>query len=124
MPSPSFHQHMPMELTFASEELCQQCSKRSTCLEIFGSGRATLVIRRLGQMRAPAHLAELLRFQGGYFLRLKGRHRNSFAAIIATNSRFIFEPASHPIPVLASGAVDCLHVTALRILRFEDTHGY
>lgn len=115
---------MPMELTFASEELCEQCSKRSDCLEVFGSGRSTLVMRRLGQMRAAANLKELLRYPGGYFLPLKGRHRNAFAAVITTNSRFIFEPACHPIPALASGTVDCLHVTALRILRFEDNHGH
>jgi plasmid maintenance system killer protein len=115
---------MPMELTFSSEELCKQCSKRSECLDVFGSGRATLVMRRLGQMRAAPNLKELLQLQGGHFLRLKGKHRTTFAAMITTHSKFIFEPACHPIPVLASGTVDCLHVTALRILRFEDNHGH
>ena len=115
---------MPMDLTFSSAELCQQCSKRRDCLSVFGIKRASLIMRRLGQMRAAPNLKELLTLQGGYFLRQKGRHRNTFAAMITTHSMFIFEPACHPIPALASGAVDYRHVTALRILRIEDNHGH
>ena len=113
-----------MKLTFASEELCKQCSKRTDCRGALGVSRSTLVMRRLGQMRAAANLNELLRFPGGYFLPLKGRQRNAFTAVITVNARFIFEPACHPIPALASGAVDCLHVTALRILRLEDNYAH
>ena len=111
-----------MDLTFASFALACQCNRKSDCVAVHGSERASVLMRRLLQMNAVANLEDLLGMPCG-FVGPEGPKAILCAADLDVGYRLVFEPHCNPIPRMSTGRLDVRRVVKVRILRLEKCHG-
>ena len=88
-----------------------------------GSRRAALIRRRLDELRAATSLQEIGYLPQARCHELKGNLAGALSVDLEHPYRLLFRPAHEPIPIKTSGGLDWTMVTAILILRVEDTHG-
>ena len=88
-----------------------------------GSRRAALIRRRLDELRAATSLQEIGYLPQARCHELKGNLAGTLSVDLEHPYRLLFRPAHEPIPIKTSGGLDWTMVTAILILRVEDTHG-
>ena len=111
-----------MEILFAGARLAKLYNSDKELTKAFGPQRARIVRRRLDQLRAAENL-EVMRSFPGRCHELTGNLKGTLSIDLDGPYRLIFEPAEDPPPFRSDGGLAWNLVTAIRILRVEDTHG-
>jgi len=110
-----------VEIVFAAARLEKLCNSDRELVREFGPQRAKITRRRLDQLRAAENL-EVMRNLPGRCHELTGDLKGTLSIDLDGPYRLLFEPAENPPPVKSDGGLDWNLVTAIRILRVEDTH--
>lgn len=110
-----------MEIVFAAARLEKLCNSDRELVREYGPQRAKITRRRLDQLRA-AETLEVMRNLPGRCHELTGDLKGTLSIDLDGPYRLLFEPAENPPPVKPDGGLDWNLVTAIRILRVEDTH--
>ena len=110
-----------MDVDFAERWFGEQCNSNRELVRAYGPERASLLRRRLDQLRAVESL-DAMRFLPAHCHELTGDSEGILSVDLDGTSRLLFEPAQDPPPVKGDGGLDWSKVTAIRILREEDTH--
>ena len=112
-----------MDILFATKKFMKQCDNRALLIRAHGPRCADLIRKRLDEMRAADSL-QILRFlPQARCHELKGNLAGCFSVDLEHPFRLIFRPANKPIPKKPDGGLDWESVTAVEIIRVEDTHG-
>lgn len=77
---------------------------------------------RLDDLKA-ADLLEDLRNLSGRCHELTGDRAGQLSLDLRGPYRLLFTPAEEPVPTNAEGGLDWARVTAVEVIRMEDTHG-
>jgi len=112
-----------MDIIFETTKLEKQCNSRKLLDKKYGSRRTTLIRRRLDELRAATSLQEIGYLPQARCHELKGNLAGILSVDLEHPYRLLFRPAHEPIPKKTSGGLDWAMVTAIVILRVEDTHG-
>jgi proteic killer suppression protein len=109
-----------MEILFATgEEADWNDSKR--LIRKYGPQRAKLIRRRLDDLKAAPTL-QVMRGLPGRCHELSGNYKDHLSVDLDGPYRLIFKPAHDPLPRKADGGLDWQQVTAIVILRVDNTH--
>lgn len=112
-----------MDILFSSKKFMKQCNNRASRIRAFGSRRADLILKRLDEMRAADSL-QILRFlPQARCHELKGNLAGCLSVDLDDPYRLLLRPANDPVPVKPDGGMDWSQITAVEIIRVEDTHG-
>ena len=84
---------------------------------------ADLIRKRLDEMRAAESLQTLRFLPQARCHELKGNLAGCLSVDLEHPYRLIFRPANEPIPKKPDGGLDWGSITAVEIMRVEDTHG-
>ena len=113
-----------MEIGFANSKFAKSCNNERLLVRRYGKRRATLIMRRLTQLRAAPTLDTFHPPYTGATRchELTGSRKGVFSIDLDHPYRLLFEPAHDPIPTRPEGGIDWAHVTAIQIIGVEDTH--
>jgi plasmid maintenance system killer protein len=89
----------------------------------WGTRCGLLVRKRLDEISAAANLRDLMALPQARCHALKGDREGEWSVDVEHPRRLLFEPADHPLPRLENGELDLLHITTVKVLGVEDTHG-
>ena len=114
-----------MDLTFASSKLRKEMNQASLMIRTYGPRQAKALQIVLTSLHAAKNLAT---FAPPYSPphrchELKGNLKGLLSLDLAHPYRLLFEVANEPVPLRPEGGLDWQQVTAIRIMRVEDTHG-
>lgn len=114
-----------MDLSFSSRRLEKQLNKEREIVKAFGSQRAKRLKIVLTALRAVPNFGV---FAPPYSPphrchELTGKLKGKLSLDLDGPYRLIVEPANNPLPERPEGGLDWSQVTAIKILRVEDTHG-
>lgn len=111
-----------MQITFATGKLKKEFEDGRLLQRVHGHERAMKIQKRMAQMEAALHLAQL-RNQPGRFHELTGNLKGSLACDLDQPYRLIFKPVHSPLPALKNGSLDWGGVTNIQIEGIVDYHG-
>ena len=112
-----------MELHFQSRKLQKQAESFRELVRAYGDPRARLIRRRLEELDAASTLADIATLPGPRCHELKADLAGILSVDLDGPYRLLFRPLSEPPPRRADGGLEWGRVTAILILRIEDTHG-
>lgn len=112
-----------MEILFKNTKLEEICNNHQTAVRKWGDREATLLRKRLDEMRDSDTLAVLMKIPQARCHDLKGDRKGKFSVDLKHPYRLIFEPANDPLPELPNGGLDYSRITIVKILGKEDPHG-
>lgn len=112
-----------MDILFQDQKLAKICNDDILLVRKHGSVRATLIRRRLDEMRVADNLEVLRSLPQVKCHELKGNRAGTLAVALDHPYRLIFEPATTPIPRKSDGGLDWIGITAIKVLAVEDYHG-
>ena len=92
-------------------------------VQAFGTNRAKLLGRRLDELRGAACLADISRLPPPRCHELTGNLSGCLSVDLDHPYRLLFAVANEPIPRRDDGGLDWAGVTAVEVLKIEDTHG-
>ena len=108
-----------MDILFADEDLEELCSTERIAKKALGAQGAKKLRVRLAELMAVGRVSELF---SGRPHPLRGDRAGQFAVDLDGGRRLVFEPANHPLPTDADGALAWGQVTAIRIVYIGDYH--
>ena len=113
-----------MILAFQDKKFEKECQDEKLLRRHHGAQRAKLLQRRLAQLRAAPTLAALWPPYSGPARchELSSNLRGFFSVDLDHPYRLLFQPNQNPVPQRPEGGIDWTQITALKILRVEDTH--
>lgn len=114
-----------MDLSFSSRRLEKQLNKEREMVKAFGPQRAKRLKIVLTALRAAPNFGI---FAPPYSPphrchELTGKLKGKLSLDLDGPYRLIVEPTDNPLPERPEGGLDWSQVTAIKILRVEDTHG-
>lgn len=114
-----------LSIEFASKKLARQFNSEKALVRAFGQKRAKRIAVVMTSLRAAPNLSM---FAPPYSPphrchELKGNLKGKLSLDLDGPYRLIIEPTNSPLPTRNDGGLDWQGVTAIRILRIEDTHG-
>jgi plasmid maintenance system killer protein len=108
-----------LELTFATKSLRQLCESEAAAKRELGADVAERLKRRLADLRAAAHVNDLV---AGQPREIEGAHNRCIAVHLYDGYRIVFCANHRTVPVLDSGSVDWSGVRRVKILGIERQH--
>lgn len=111
-----------LDIVFDNPKLESQCNNHKLLVRKHGTKRAKKIRQRLDDLHA-ANSLDVMRMLPGRCHELTGDRSGLLSLDLDHPYRLIFEPANEPLPQKDDGGIDWVNVTAVRILRIEDTHG-
>ncbi len=111
-----------MEIHFRSKKLAKTCSSYEQSVKIYGKISAQRLHQRLNDLKAVVHLEDM-RVLPGRCHELKGNLSGMLSLDLEHPYRLLFVPDHDPIPRKDDGGLDWSQITAIEIVRVEDTHG-
>ena len=112
-----------MDILFQKTRFEKECNDHSLLVRRYGQKQASLIRRRLDELRAAQTLADIRCLPGPRCHELKGNRAGQLSVDLDGPYRLIFRPANDPVPVNESGGLDWARVSAILVLKVEDTHG-
>jgi proteic killer suppression protein len=112
-----------MEILFQTSQLRKVFNSNKLLVRHYGALRARLIQRRLGELRAANILEDLRSLPQARCHELTGDRAGQISVDVGHPYRLLFGCANDPAPRKPDGGLDWKHVTAIRILEVEDTHG-
>ncbi len=110
-----------MDILFDSKKFQKECKQQRLLIKRYGEVMAKRIGRRLDDLRAADNL-ETMRHLPGRCHELIGNRAGSLSLDLEHPYRLIFMPEHDPIPRKIDGGLNWSQVTAVRIIRVEDTH--
>lgn len=104
-----------MKIYFSSAELARSCNDDAERLRIYGPGLASALHRRLGEMAAAGHLAELRRVPAARLRADPGRDAGALLVALDQGADLRVRPSEEPLPTLFDGRLDELRVKELLV---------
>lgn len=114
---------MSVDIVFPNARIAADFNDIRSLVRSYGPDNARRIRRRLDDLQAAAHLADMHAIFGGRLHALVGDRAGCFALDLKHPQRLIFEPANEPLPYKDDGGLDWPRITTVRILRVEDYHG-
>ena len=111
-----------MLILFRTTKLRKICNEERRLVRAFGQPRATILSRRLHDLRAAETLEVMRDLTGNCHQLLRGTDSGRLTVDLDQPYRLVFEPANDPIPKKADGGLDWKRITAIKILTIKDTH--
>jgi proteic killer suppression protein len=111
-----------VDITFQSQKMAKEFNEQKLLVRRYGSQRATLIRRRLDELRAAETLEVMRSLPRARCHELHQNLAGKLAVNLDQPYRLIFEPDHDPVPTKADGGLDWTGVTAIRILSVEDYH--
>lgn len=108
-----------MDIEFATKRLERLCNSSAEIVKKLGEHRAKRLRLRLDQLRAAENL-EVMRDLPGRCHELTGDLKGTLSLDLDGPYRLLFEPLAESSP--SKGGLDWSQVTAIRILKVENTH--
>src|SRR4051812_8097537 len=107
-----------MKIYFGNSELSRTCNDDGVRRDYYGSALAATIRRRLGEITAIPHLAELRRLPAAQLRHHPDRGNTQLLIALGAAADLLAHPRDDPIPVLAAGrlaehAVRALVITAI-----------
>ena len=112
-----------MDIIFRTSKLEKLCNNKAYRERQCGSERAKRLGRRMDDLRAAACLADIATLPQTRCHKLKGDRAGQISIDLDHPYRLLFTVANEPIPLKPDGGLDWGKVTAIKIIRVEDTHG-
>ncbi|ESU34097.1 hypothetical protein G3A_02845 [Bacillus sp. 17376] len=112
-----------MDIYYTSNKLAKICNDQSLMDRKWGVDNAKKIRRRLNELAAANHLAEIPHTPPPRRHQLTGKKAGQFAVDIQQPQRIIFEPDHDPVPLSEDGGMDLTKITSIIILEVEDYHG-
>jgi len=112
-----------VDIIFSSTKQKKEFNDHSRLVRRQGDRRTRLIARRLAQLRAAINLNEIGSLLPARCHELTGNLKGKLSVDLDHPYRLIIEPANDPVPLKEDGGLDWQRVTAIRIVRIEDTHG-
>jgi len=114
-----------LDIFFKSKKLQKEFNEGAQLEKIHGSKRAKRIRHRMAEFRAAQSLMDFWPPKTGperCHELTQGRQKGNLSVDLDHPYRLIFTPAHDPVPENATGGLDWAQVTAIKILRVEDTH--
>lgn len=112
-----------MDIVFRNSKLEKLCNNRAYREQQYGPQRAKLLGRRLDELRAADCLADIAKLPQTRCHELKGDRKGQISVDLDHPYRLLLVVADEPVPLKPDGGLDWGKVTAIEIIRVEDTHG-
>ncbi len=112
-----------MEIEFRTSKLAKQCNIHKNAVRKWGPQLADKLRRRLDDLVAAENLEDMRTAFPGRYHELKGDRAGQLSLDLEHPQRLLFEPAHDVTPLRPDGGLDRSHITKIRILAVEDTHG-
>ena len=114
-----------IDIDFASKKLQKQFNEEKAMLKAFGQQRAKRIKVVMTALRAAPNLGV---FAPPYSPphrchELTGSRKGTLSLDLDGPYRLIIQPLHNPLPERPEGGLDWHHITAIKILGIEDTHG-
>lgn len=111
-----------MNIIFKSRGFAKECNQQDLLVGCHGAKRATLIRRRLDELKA-AQTLDIMRFlRPARCHELKGSRAGELSVDLDHPYRLVFKPDHDPLPTKPDGGLDWTQVTSIIILGAEDTH--
>ena len=112
-----------MDIVFKNKRLAKDFNAKARLEKIHGVKRAKKIKLRMAEFRAALSLMDFWPPKSGPSRchELKGR-KYELSVDLDHPYRLIFTPAHNPVPLKDDGGLDWSKITAIKILRIEDTH--
>ncbi|NJL27190.1 MAG: killer suppression protein [Thermoanaerobaculia bacterium] len=110
-----------MEVIFATQKLRKECNDSKKCQRSHGPRRARLIGLRLDELRAAENLADVRQLPHARCHELHGNLAGLLSVDLDHPYRLL-SGRDDPPPTRSDGGLDWENVTAVLILRVEDTH--
>jgi plasmid maintenance system killer protein len=110
-----------LDILFVSDRESRKYNDFRRLLKECGQQRATLIQRRLDQLRAARQLEDL-RNLPGHCHALTGDRKEQLAISLDGSYRLIFEAADEPVRRLPDGGLDWSRTSSIRIIEVVDYH--
>jgi len=111
-----------MDILFKTSKLEKQSNNRTLLVRTYGKRRATLIRRRLDDLKAANNLQDITYLPQTRCHELKGNRKGQFSVDLDHPYRLVFCVANNPAPQRPDGGIDWTRVTAVSIIGVEDTH--
>ncbi len=113
-----------MDISFKNKKLAKSFNEGAQLEKLHGAKRARKIRVRMAELRAAASLNDFWPPYSGAARchELKGNLKGTLSVDLDQPYRLIFVPNHDPIPEHDSGGLDWAQVTAIKILKIEDTH--
>ena len=111
-----------VNIVFKNNKLRKLCSEGVAITRKWGAVQAKRLRQRLDDLHAAPNL-DVMRMLPGRCHELTGTQSGQLSLDLEHPYRLVFEPANDPVPAKPDGGLDWKSVTAVRILKVEDTHG-
>ena len=111
-----------MEIGYATTKLARQCESDQVLRKVYGPRCAGLIQRRLFELDAAAHLAEMRTVATARCHLLTGDRKSQYAVDLVHPKRLVFEPFGDPMPMLEDGGINESKVTAVMVVGIVDYH--
>ncbi len=111
-----------MDILFKTKKFQKQCNEHKRLVRAHGQRRATLIRRRLDELRAANNLLEIRFLPQARCHELKGNRAGQLSVDLDHPYRLTFRPCNDPIPQNPSGGLDWSQITIIEIIGVEDTH--
>ncbi len=114
-----------INIEFASKKLQKQFNEEKAMIKAFGTQRAKRIKVVMTALRAAPSLGV---FAPPYSPphrchELTGNRKGKLSLDLDGPYRLIIQPQHDPLPERPEGGLDWYRITAIKILRIEDTHG-
>jgi proteic killer suppression protein len=111
-----------VEVRAKSRKLQKTCSQAREMERAYGKDTARRLRQRLAELAAADTLSDLSHLPPARCHALTGNLKDHFSVDLVHPYRLLFVPDHNPIPRDAQGGVDRSAVTAVVVVRIEDTH--
>lgn len=111
-----------MEIIFRTKKLEKECNSQKLLIQRHGYQRARLIRRRLDDLRAAPTLETVRYLPQARCHELKGNLSGLLSVDLDHPYRLLLRPANDPVPRKIDGGLDWGKVSAIEVLRVEDTH--
>jgi proteic killer suppression protein len=111
-----------MDIVFKNTKFEELMNSFPKLKKAYGNTNASLIRRRLDDLRA-AKVLEELRYSAGKCHQLTGNRKGQLAVNVEQPYRMIFEPCHNPVPKKNDGGLYWSSITCIRIIEFLNYHG-
>jgi plasmid maintenance system killer protein len=112
-----------VDIMFMSQKFAKIVNDQKLLVREYGDRQARLVRRRLDELRDAYNLEDLRSLPQARCHELTGDRAGQLSVDLVHPYRLIITPANEPPPMKPDGGLDWSRVTAVLIIRVEDTHG-
>ncbi len=110
-----------MNITFADKKLERLANNDRKMLAALGKIRATILRRRLTQLKDARTLAEVRHLPGNYH-ELKNARKGQWGCDLDQPYRLVFTPLKDPIPTNEDGQYIWLDITGVEVIEIINYH--